>query len=131
MEHIKYGFGKKVLYSFDDAVKKVTEGLQKEGFGVLTTIDVSATLKKKLNQDMPPYQILGACNPQFAHHALDKEPSIGLLLPCNVVVRQDNLGNVYIEFMDPKAVLELVSNSEINHIALEVKERLERVLSAM
>ncbi|AMQ28950.1 TPA: DUF302 domain-containing protein [Legionella pneumophila] len=131
MEHIKYGFGKKVLYSFDDTVKKVTEGLQKEGFGVLTTIDVSATLKKKLNQDMPPYQILGACNPQFAHHALAKEPSIGLLLPCNVVVRQDNLGNVYVEFMDPKAVLELVSNSEINHIALEVKERLERVLSAM
>lgn len=130
MEHIKYGFGKKVLYSFDDTVKKVTEGLQKEGFGVLTTIDVSATLKK-LNQDMPPYQILGACNPQFAHHALAKEPSIGLLLPCNVVVRQDNLGNVYVEFMDPKAVLELVSNSEINHIALEVKERLERVLSAM
>ncbi|HFR4821747.1 TPA: DUF302 domain-containing protein, partial [Legionella pneumophila] len=127
----KYGFGKKVLYSFDDTVKKVTEGLQKEGFGVLTTIDVSATLKKKLNQDMPPYQILGACNPQFAHHALAKEPSIGLLLPCNVVVRQDNLGNVYVEFMDPKAVLELVSNSEINHIALEVKERLERVLSAM
>ncbi|HEN5455629.1 TPA: DUF302 domain-containing protein, partial [Legionella pneumophila] len=116
---------------FDDTVKKVTEGLQKEGFGVLTTIDVSATLKKKLNQDMPPYQILGACNPQFAHHALAKEPSIGLLLPCNVVVRQDNLGNVYVEFMDPKAVLELVSNSEINHIALEVKERLERVLSAM
>lgn len=131
MEHIKYGFGKKVLYSFDDAVKKVTEGLQKEGFGVLTTIDVSATLKKKLNQDMPPYQILGACNPQFAHHALDKEPSIGLLLPCNVVVRQDSLGNVYVEFMDPKAVLELVNNSEINHIAFEVKERLERVLSAM
>ncbi|HAT9776985.1 TPA: DUF302 domain-containing protein [Legionella pneumophila subsp. pneumophila] len=131
MEHIKYGFGKKVLYSFDDAVKKVTEGLEKEGFGVLTTIDVSATLKKKLNQDMPPYQILGACNPQFAHHALDKEPSIGLLLPCNVVIRQDSLGNVYVEFMDPKAVLELVSNLEINHIAFEVKERLERVLSAM
>ncbi|HAT9071450.1 TPA: DUF302 domain-containing protein, partial [Legionella pneumophila subsp. pneumophila] len=118
-------------YSFDDAIKKVTEELQKEGFGVLTNIDVSATLKKKLNQDMPPYQILGACNPQFAHHALEKEPSIGLLLPCNVVVRQDNAGKVYIELMDPNAVLELVGNSEINHIASEVRQRLERVLNAL
>ncbi|HBD7159826.1 TPA: DUF302 domain-containing protein, partial [Legionella pneumophila] len=73
MNNNKYGFGKKILYSFDDAIKKVTEELQKEGFGVLTNIDVSATLKKKLNQDMPPYQILGACNPQFAHQALEKE----------------------------------------------------------
>lgn len=128
---MKYGFGKKVLYSFDDAIKKVTEELQKEGFGVLTNIDVSATLKKKLNQDMPPYQILGACNPQFAHQALEKEPSIGLLLPCNVVVRQDNTGQVYIEFMDPKAVLELVGNHEINHVAGEVRQRLERVLNAL
>lgn len=131
MNNIKYGFGKKTLYSFDDASKKVTEELQKEGFGVLTNIDVSATLKKKLNQDMPPYQILGACNPQFAHQALEKEPSIGLLLPCNVVVRQDNAGKVYIEFMDPNAVLELVGNSEINHIASEVRQRLERVLKAL
>ncbi|WP_392536704.1 DUF302 domain-containing protein [Legionella sp. 227] len=131
MNNIKYGFGKKTLYSFDDAIKKVTEELQKEGFGVLTNIDVSATLKKKLNQDMPPYQILGACNPQFAHQALEKEPSIGLLLPCNVVVRQDNTGKVYVEFMDPNAVLELVGNSEINHIAGEVRQRLERVLSAL
>ncbi|HDK8305341.1 TPA: DUF302 domain-containing protein, partial [Legionella pneumophila] len=124
MNNNKYGFGKKILYSFDDAIKKVTEELQKEGFGVLTNIDVSATLKKKLNQDMPPYQILGACNPQFAHQALEKEPSIGLLLPCNVVVRQDNTGNVYIEFMDPKAVLELVDNPEINRVASEVRQRL-------
>ena len=127
----KYGFGKKILYSFDDAIKKVTEELQKEGFGVLTNIDVSATLKKKLNQDMPPYQILGACNPQFAHQALEKEPSIGLLLPCNVVVRQDNTGNVYIEFMDPEALLKLVGNHEINHIADEVSQRLKRVLNAL
>ncbi|HEN5573910.1 TPA: DUF302 domain-containing protein [Legionella pneumophila] len=131
MNKMKYGFGKKVLYSFDDAIKRVTEELQKEGFGVLTTIDVSATLKKKLNQDMPPYQILGACNPQFAHQALEKEPSIGLLLPCNVVVRQDNTGKVYIEFMDPNAVLELVGNPEITHVAGEVRQRLERVLNAL
>tara|TARA_B110001454_G_C12687579_1_gene420854 strand:- start:355 stop:714 length:360 start_codon:yes stop_codon:yes gene_type:complete len=119
------------LYSFDDAIKKVTEELQKEGFGVLTNIDVSATLKKKLNKDMPPYQILGACNPQFAHHALEKEPSIGLLLPCNVVVRQDDIGKVHIEFMDPKSVLELVGNPEINLVAGEVRQKLERVLSAL
>ncbi|HAU0263723.1 TPA: DUF302 domain-containing protein [Legionella pneumophila] len=131
MNNIKYGFGKEVMYSFDDAIKKVTEELQKEGFGVLTNIDVSATLKKKLNQDMPPYQILGACNPQFAHHALEKEPSIGLLLPCNVVVRQDDTGKVYIEFMDPKSVLELVGNPEINLVAGEVRQRLERVLNAL
>ncbi|HAU0827407.1 TPA: DUF302 domain-containing protein [Legionella pneumophila] len=129
--NIKYGFGKEVLYSFDDAIKKVTEELQKEGFGVLTNIDVSATLKKKLNKDMPPYQILGACNPQFAHHALEKEPSIGLLLPCNVVVRQDDIGKVHIEFMDPKSVLELVGNPEINLVAGEVRQKLERVLSAL
>ncbi|ARM35571.1 TPA: DUF302 domain-containing protein [Legionella pneumophila] len=131
MINIKYGFGKEVLYSFDDAIKKVTEELQKEGFGVLTNIDVSATLKKKLNKDMPPYQILGACNPQFAHHALEKEPSIGLLLPCNVVVRQDDIGKVHIEFMDPKSVLELVGNPEINLVAGEVRQKLERVLSAL
>lgn len=131
MNNIKYGFGKEVLYSFDDAIKKVTEELQKEGFGVLTNIDVSATLKKKLNHDMPPYQILGACNPQFAHHALGKEPSIGLLLPCNVVVRQDNAGKVYIEFMDPKAVLELVANPEINQVAKEVKQSLENIFNAL
>ena len=131
MINIKYGFGKEVLYSFDDAIKKVTEELQKEGFGVLTNIDVSATLKKKLNKDMPPYQILCACNPQFAHHALEKEPSIGLLLPCNVVVRQDDIGKVHIEFMDPKSVLELVGNPEINLVAGEVRQKLERVLSAL
>ena len=131
MINIKYGFGKEVLYSFDDAIKKVTEELQKEGFGVLTNIDVSATLKKKLNKDLPPYQILGACNPQFAHHALEKEPSIGLLLPCNVVVRQDDIGKVHIEFMDPKSVLELVGNPEINLVAGEVRQKLERVLSAL
>ncbi|CEG59278.1 DUF302 domain-containing protein [Legionella fallonii] len=131
MKHIKYGFGKKVSYSFELAIEKVTMELQKEGFGVLTKIDVSETLKKKLDQDMPPYQILGACNPQFAHHALEKEPSIGLLLPCNVVVRQDNSANVFVEFMDPQAVLELVGNPEINKVASEVRSRLERVLSSL
>ncbi len=127
----KYGFGKTVSMSFYAAVEKLTQELQKEGFGVLTDIDVAATLKKKLNQDMPPYRILGACNPPFAHRALEAEPSIGLLLPCNVVVRQDAAGVVRVEFMDPKAVLDLVSRPEISRIAGEVRQRLERVMQAL
>ena len=83
----KYGFGKVVSYSFEDALKKVKKELEKEGFGILTEIDVAATLKRKLNKEIPPYLILGACNPQLAHRALEVDPSIGLLLPCNVVVQ--------------------------------------------
>ncbi|WP_297925895.1 DUF302 domain-containing protein [Metallibacterium sp.] len=127
----KYGFGKTVVSSFEAAIEKVTQELQKEGFGVLTDIDVAATLKKKLNQDMPPYRILGACNPPLAHRALEAEPSIGLLLPCNVVVRQDDAGKVQVEFMDPNAVLDLVAKPEINRLASEVRQKLERVLQAL
>ena len=127
----KYGFGKTVVSSFDAAIEKVTQELQKEGFGVLTDIDVAATLKKKLNQDIPPYRILGACNPPLAHRALEAEPSIGLLLPCNVVVRQDDAGKVQVEFMDPNAVLDLVAKPEINRLASEVRQKLERVLQAL
>lgn len=123
-----YGFGKIVNYSFEKAIEQVTQELQKEGFGILTEIDVAATMKRKLNKEIPPYRILGACNPQLAHSALETDPSIGLLLPCNVVVRQDNTNQVYIEFMDPDAVLKLVNKPEINHLAQEVKTRLQRVL---
>lgn len=127
----KYGFGKTVEMPFTDAVTRVTQALQDEGFGVLTEIDVAATMKKKLNQDMPPYRILGACNPQLAHRAIEAEPSIGLLLPCNVVVRQDAAGSVRVEFMDPHAVLELVGKPEINQLGQEVRQRLERVMAAV
>ena len=127
----KYGFGRTVDIPFADAVTRVTQALQEEGFGILTEIDVAATMKKKLNQDMPPYRILGACNPQLAHRAIEAEPSIGLLLPCNVVVRQDAAGSVRVEFMDPNAVLELVGKPEINQIAQEVRQRLERVMAAV
>ena len=127
----KYGFGGTVEMAFDDAVARVTHALQGEGFGVLTDIDVAATMKKKLNQDMPPYRILGACNPPLAHRALEAEPAIGLLLPCNVVVRQDRAGKVHVEFMDPSAVLELVDKPEINRVAGEVRQRLERVMAAL
>jgi len=127
----KYGFGRTVDASFSDAVTRVTQALQAEGFGILTEIDVAATMKKKLNHDMPPYRILGACNPSLAHRAIEAEPSIGLLLPCNVVVRQDAAGGVRVEFMDPNAVLDLVGRPEINQLAQEVRQRLERVMAAM
>lgn len=127
----KYGFGKKVSYSFEIALEKLTQELQKEGFGVLTEINVAATLKKKLNQEMPPYRILGACNPSLAHRALKADPSIGLLLPCNVVVRQDEKNQVYVEFMDPNTLIDLVNKSEITQLAGEVRQCLERVMKAI
>lgn len=131
MQEVKYGFGKAVDMKYEEAIERVVAELQKEGFGVLTEIDVQATLKKKLNVDMPPYRILGACNPPLAHRALTAEPQIGLLLPCNVVVRLDAANRVQVEFMDPNAVLELVDKPEIKQLAGEVRERLERVMGAL
>ncbi|MGB5079378.1 MAG: DUF302 domain-containing protein [Burkholderiales bacterium] len=127
----KYVFGKIVKMSYDQAIERATEALAKEGFGVLTEIDVAATLKKKLGKEMPPYKILGACNPQFAHRALEAEPQIGALLPCNVVVRVDAGGKTVVEIMDPRAVLQLVDRPEIAAIAGEVRARLERVLASL
>ncbi len=127
----KYTFGKRVSMRFDEALSRVTSELGKEGFGVLTEIDVAATLKKKLGKDIAPYRILGACNPQFAHRALEVEPQIGALLPCNVVVRQDTGSDVIVEIMDPQAVLQLVDRDEISAIANEVRARLARVLAAL
>ncbi len=127
----KYAFGKTVTMGFDQALARVTEELGKVGFGVLTEIDVQATLKKKLGTEMPPYRILGACNPQFAHQAMQAEPQIGALLPCNVVVRQDAKGAVQVEVMDPQAVLGLVGNPAVAPLAGEVRHRLEQVLAAL
>jgi uncharacterized protein (DUF302 family) len=126
----KYAFGKTVNMGFEQAVTAVTQALAKEGFGVLTEIDVAATLKKKLGIDRAPYKILGACNPQFAHRALEVEPQIGALLPCNVVVRVDG-GKTVVEFMDPDAVLQLVGRPEVGSIAAEVRQRLQRVMAAL
>ncbi|MEX2241434.1 MAG: DUF302 domain-containing protein [Burkholderiales bacterium] len=126
----KYVFGKTVGLGFDEAIKRVTEELAKEGFGVLTEIDVKATLKKKLDIDVAPYRILGACNPQFAHKAMELEPQIGALLPCNVVVREEK-GGTRIDVMDPQAVLQLVERPEIEGIATEVRRRLERVVASL
>jgi len=127
----KFGFGKTVDLGFEKAVETVTEELGKEGFGVLTEIDVQATLKKKLGEDMRPYKILGACNPPLAHQAVSAVPEIGLLLPCNVLVRETDEGKVRVSFMDPGAVLGLVDNPDVEPLAAEVKTRLERVLAAL
>jgi uncharacterized protein (DUF302 family) len=127
----RYGFGKSVGLSFDQALAKVTAELQKEGFGVLTEIDVAATLKKKLDHDMPPYRILGACNPAFARRALTAEPSIGLLLPCNVVVRQDAAGAVQVEFLDPGMMGQMTGNPDVGPIGTEVREKLQKVMRAL
>ena len=126
-----YAFGKAVKQDFDSAVARVTEELGKVGFGVLTEIDVAATMKKKLGLEMPPYRILGACNPQFAHQALALDPQIGALLPCNVVVRQESAGQTIVEFMDPNAVLRLVDHPQIEAIAAEVRGRLMQVMNAL
>ena len=127
----KFGFGKPVDLDFDEALETVTEELGKEGFGVLTEIDVQATLKKKLGEDMRPYRILGACNPPLAHQAVTAVPEIGLLLPCNVLVREDDEGKVHVSFMDPGSVLGLVDNPDVEPLAEQVKEKLERVLAAL
>jgi uncharacterized protein (DUF302 family) len=127
----QYGFGKIVSYAFDEAISRVTQALQEEGFGILSDIDVAATLKKKLDVTMPPYRILGTCNPPLARRAIEAEPSIGLLLPCNVVVRQDEQGKVQVEFMDTDAVLKLVDKPAITVLAADVRQRLQRVMHAL
>lgn len=127
----KYSFGRTVSSTFEAAVQNVTQELQKEGFGVLTDIDMAATMKKKLNKEMPPFRILGACNPALAYRAVQAEPSIALLLPCNVVVGQDLANRVQVEFMDPNAVLALVDRPEIDQLAAEVRQKLERVMTAL
>jgi len=126
-----YGFNVKVSGGFDQAVQRVTEELMKEGFGVLTEIDVKATLKKKLDIDHKPYKILGACNPKLAHQALSADPDIGLLLPCNVVVREEDDGSITVAFMDPAAVLKLVEKEGVAALAEEVLGRLKRVAAAL
>lgn len=126
-----YVFGKTVAMAFDEAVQKVTEELGKVGFGVLSDIDVQATMKKKIGVEMPPYRILGACNPQYANRAIAAEPQIGALLPCNVVVRQDAAGTVHVEVMDPRAVMGLVQHPDVPALAGEVRGKLEQALAAV
>jgi len=128
---MSFGFGKEVDLEFDDAIKKVTEELQKEGFGVLSDIDVAAKMKEKLDKDMPRYRILGACNPKLAYQAISAVEDIGLLLPCNVLVREDSAGKVHVDFMDPSSVLSLVDQPGIEPLAAEVREKLLRSCEAL
>ena len=126
-----YGFTKKTALSFDDAITNVTEELKKEGFGVLTEIDVTATLKKKLDVDFKPYRILGACNPPYAHKALQSEEEIGLMLPCNVIVYVNDAGETVVSAIDPIASMAAVKNENLMPVAAEIQAKLKRVIDAL
>jgi len=127
---MNYGFSKTLDMPFDQAIEKVTEELKKEGFGVLTSIDVKEILKQKINVDFKKYTILGACNPPIAHKALQEEEELGLLLPCNVIVyEKDNKTNV--SFFDPMVMTWVIDNDNMKPIAGEVKEKLQKVLEAL
>ncbi|NNF15710.1 MAG: DUF302 domain-containing protein [Gammaproteobacteria bacterium] len=126
-----FGFGKTVDLAFDAAIEKVTAELKAEGFGVLSDIDVAAKMKEKLDANMPRYRILGACKPPLAYQAIQAVPDIGLLLPCNVLVREDESGAVSVSFMDPDSVLGLVDHPDVAPLAKTVKSTLEKVLAAL
>lgn len=128
---VPFGFGKTVDLDFDEAIEQVSKKLQAEGFGLMSDIDVAAKMKEKLGKDMPRYRILGACNPPLADKAITAVPDIGLLLPCNVVVRERDDGKVVVGFMDPEAVLSLVGDPQVEPLAMDVKSRLQRVMTAL
>lgn len=126
---MNYYFSKTVNDDFNTAISKVTEELKKEGFGILTEIDVQETLKKKLDVDFRKYKILGACNPNFAHQALLEEPFIGTMLPCNVIVQQHEDGKVEVSAVDPVASMTAVKNEKLGAVAGEVRRKLQNVIA--
>ena len=128
MRHTNYSYSKIVNLSYQEAIDKVTEELQKEGFGILTEIDVQATLKKKLNVDFKPYKILGACNPPFAFKALQAEEKIGLMLPCNVIVYVNEDGKTVVAAIDPIASMKAIENPELAEVASTIQKLLKKVI---
>ncbi|KAF0153541.1 MAG: hypothetical protein FD143_73 [Ignavibacteria bacterium] len=129
MEQTNYGFSKIVNFGYDEAIEKVTEELKKEGFGVLTEIDVKETLKKKLDVDFKPYKILGACNPQFAYKSLQTEEQIGLMLPCNVIVYVNEEGKTIVAAIDPIASMQAVKNDKLGEVAETIQSKLKNIIS--
>jgi len=128
---MSYHFSKTIDLPFDQAVARVAEALKREGFGVLTDIDVSATLKSKLGVKFRPYRILGACNPPLAHLALELEDKIGTMLPCNVIVQEHGAGNVEVSAVDPAASMQAISNPALAEVAEEVRGRLQKVVDGL
>ena len=128
---MSYYFNKTVDMSFDEAISKVTDELQKEGFGILTEIDVTATLKKKLNVDFHKYRILGACNPPFAYKALQAEPRIGTMLPCNVIVQELDSGEIEVAAVDPLSSMQAIQNKALQPIAEEIQAKLKKVIDQL
>jgi len=128
---MSYYFSKTLDTSFEEAIEKTTEALKEEGFGVLTEIDIKATLKKKLDVDFKKYQILGACNPPLAHKALSSEEHIGLMLPCNVIVQEQDDGKVEVAAVDPVASMQAVENDELGGVAQEVRDLLKKVIESL
>lgn len=126
-----YYFSKTIADSFDNAIQKVTEALKAEGFGILTEIDIKATLKKKLDVDFYNYKILGACNPPFAYKALLAEDKIGTMLPCNVIVQEKVAGQVEVSAVDPAASMQAIENEKLADIATEIRARLQKVIEAL
>lgn len=128
---MSYHFSKKLDISFEEAIEKVTDALKEEGFGILTEIDIKATLKKKLDADFRNYQILGACNPPLAYEALKAEPHIGLMLPCNVIVQEHENGKVEVSAVDPVASMQAIQNEELGEVAGNVRMLLKRVIDSL
>lgn len=128
---VSYHFSRRLDLPFDQAVTRVIEALKREGFGILTDIDVKTTLKAKLNEDFRPYRILGACNPQLAHRALQLEDKIGTMLPCNVIVQQHTGGGVEVSAVDPVASMQAIDNPGLAEVAKEVQEKLRRVVETL
>lgn len=128
---MSYYFSKMLELTFDEAVVRATEELKKEGFGILTEIDVKETLKKKLDVDFPRYRILGACNPPFAYRALQAEDKIGTMLPCNVIVREEPGGRVEVAAIDPIASMQAVQNPQLADVAVEVQAKLKKVIDCL